>query len=413
MITKEQIQSDLLTASVEQNISVEEMVKRLSSVASNSTKSDFVGKPQICLAWQVLQYIKGTGLDYFKDVLGEDAKVTHVLTTDLTPKQANERKIKNLVSSFYDAQKLRIQMGNRIYASFKNLTDSEEVDSEVKGLLDLISSEYKTITETDVSKITFLRKRLKELDSKLKYVKTDTDFYMYDSYQQLYDAEDKILRTIKIEVEKHPLWDAFFKDVKGCGPLMTAIIIASIDIRRAGHVSSLWKYAGLDTVTVTDGEGNTKTVGRSKSHLDAGYYTDKNKAIQSRKSLTYNPNLKSKLIGVLGSCMLKAGLRTAKDADGKPLLDANGNKVRSSDSYYVDIYLDYLNRLNQRSDLKDTSDAHKHNMAVRYMIKQFLRDLYVVWRDLEGLPISAPYEVEKLGNRPHKYNEKHLSNANI
>ena len=72
-----------------------------------------------------------------------------------------------------------------------------------------------------------------------------------------------------------------------------------------------------------------------------------------------------------------------------------------------------MNRLNQRSDTANINAAHKMSMGVRYMIKQFLRDLYVVWRDLEGLPISQPYEVEKLGNRPHKYNEKQVEMANI
>lgn len=45
-------------------------------------------------------------------------------------------------------------------------------------------------------------------------------------------------------------------------------------------------------------------------------------------------------------------------------------------------------------------------MAQRYMIKQFLRNLHTEWRHLEGLPIYEPYEVEKLGNKPHHLNER-------
>jgi len=44
-------------------------------------------------------------------------------------------------------------------------------------------------------------------------------------------------------------------------------------------------------------------------------------------------------------------------------------------------------------------------MAKRYMIKQFIRDLWVVWRGAAGYEVSEPYEVAKLGNKPHKYNE--------
>ena len=39
------------------------------------------------------------------------------------------------------------------------------------------------------------------------------------------------------------------------------------------------------------------------------------------------------------------------------------------------------------------------------MIKQFLRDLWTVWRSSEGYAITEPYEVAKLGMKPHKYNE--------
>ena len=40
-------------------------------------------------------------------------------------------------------------------------------------------------------------------------------------------------------------------------------------------------------------------------------------------------------------------------------------------------------------------------MATRYAVKMFLRDLWVAWRQLEGLPVSEPYEVAFLGRRPH------------
>ena len=105
--------------------------------------------------------------------------------------------------------------------------------------------------------------------------------------------------------------------------------------------------------------------------------------------------------------MLKAGLRVAKDENGNPILDKEGNKIRTADSHYVQCYLDYLNRLNQRADTKDYTNLHKHNMAKRYMIKQFVRDLWVVWRADAGYEVTEPYEVAKLGYKPHKYNEAH------
>jgi hypothetical protein len=34
-------------------------------------------------------------------------------------------------------------------------------------------------------------------------------------------------------------------------------------------------------------------------------------------------------------------------------------------------------------------------MAVRFMIKEFLADLWTEWRIMEGLPVRERYEVEK------------------
>lgn len=38
---------------------------------------------------------------------------------------------------------------------------------------------------------------------------------------------------------------------------------------------------------------------------------------------------------------------------------------------------------------------------MRYMVKMFLRDLYVAWRTLENLPIAETYQEAKLGKH-HK-----------
>jgi hypothetical protein len=45
----------------------------------------------------------------------------------------------------------------------------------------------------------------------------------------------------------------------------------------------------------------------------------------------------------------------------------------------------------------EKSKGQRHNMAMRYMVKMFLIDLYTKWRTLEGLPVSVPYSEAKLG----------------
>ena len=53
----------------------------------------------------------------------------------------------------------------------------------------------------------------------------------------------------------------------------------------------------------------------------------------------------------------------------------------------------------------DKTAAQKNAMAQRYMIKEFVREMWKAWRTLEGLEVDEPYEVAKLGHTPHNYRE--------
>jgi hypothetical protein len=126
-------------------------------------------------------------------------------------------------------------------------------------------------------------------------------------------------------------------------------------------------YSGLDVAP--DGRGRS----RRKEHLVETEYVDSEGEIKTKKGITFNPFLKTKLIGVLGSSFLR------------------------SKSKYADIYYNYKHRLENHKDHREKSKGHIHNMAVRYAVKRFLIDLHMKWRELEGLEVSQPYEVAKLG----------------
>lgn len=362
-----------------------------------------------------------------------------------------KEKIRVLMNGIYDIQKLRIATGNRIVQSFNiqmgqaPSTKQDDMDSEATKLITTLRNEYKRITDAYVSKEYYIKDGSSKIVSKkvspkdgadsqeivtitLKknakvkdviesinshfensVIKDEYDYNLMKHYMELLATEEGMVKDLEKEVVKHPMWNAFFKDVKGCGALMSAVCLAYLDVEKARHVSSFWRYAGLDTVDVVDEDGNIRNEGRTakKAHNVEQTYIDKDGKEQTKMGLGYNPNLKTKLIGVLAPCILKSGLRVAKDDDNKPILDENGKKQYTVSSPYVECYLGYRNRLNNRADTKDYTELHKYNMSVRYMIKQFLRDMWVTWRALEGYEVTEPYEVAKLGNKPHKYNEYH------
>lgn len=383
-----------------------------------------------------------------------------------------KEQIRCLIANVYDLQKLRISAGNRLTMSFYvqlGIKPSESPDSagkDEKKMIDILKQEYKRITDGVAENNKSIKKTISDLQGKkdgLKYVRSEADYKLIDSYMLLLKSEEESIKVLDRYVKDHPLWDAFFANIKGCGTLMSAVCIAYLDPYKARHVSCFFRYCGLDTVQDEDKDGNKlfltkdgsfrkvrrKLVytyhcdgepyfgkiiktgefdsegnevittdtgelldcdfamlngeavyedidtfeeyvgevvvsehGRRKGDTEMFEYIDKDGNKSMKRGITYNPVVKTKLMGVLTGCLLKA-----------------------KDPTYAPIYYDYRKRLDESSYHKNYSDGRKNMMAQRYMIKQFLRNLWTTWRKLEGLPVDLPYEVAKLGNAPHKYNE--------
>ena len=281
--------------------------------------------------------------------------------------------IRTAVRSLYDMQKLRIQNGNRITSAFRyklglESSQAEEENEEATKLLNDLRKEFKRITD-GVKRIT---KNIK-CDSPL--ITTRGELALLESYERQLEAEAIHEKAILDELEREPIYTEFLKDVRGCGPLMSGVILSEIDITKCNSISALHKYAGLDVVVYEDEKGELKEEGRSKrkAHLVPKTYTDREGNLVETVGITYNPFLKTKLVGVLGSSFIKLG------------------------GPYREIYDGYKHRLENHPKHCEKSKGHKHAMATRYMVKEFLADLWSVWRTLEGLPLRTSYGEEKLG----------------
>jgi len=278
--------------------------------------------------------------------------------------------LRTVVRGMYDVQKIRVMMGNRIVANFKAKLGQEpsksedELDPEGKAILADLRKSFAKITDG----VTAYPKRKDFKGDEL--ISDFTEFVLIAQYLTLEQQEQQHLKNLKAVLDDYPIFVRFLKDIKGIGPAMAGVIISEIDITKAKYPSSLWAYAGLDVAS--DGRGRS----RRTEHLIKRKYQNKEGEEAERNSITFNPFLKTKLVGVLASSFLRAG-----------------------DNKYSQIYRDYKNRLENRPDLAESSKARRHNMALRYMIKMFLLDLYNVWRPIEGLPVAPPYQEAKLGHK--------------
>lgn len=273
-----------------------------------------------------------------------------------------------MVRGGYAIQKLRIQTGNRIVANFKVKLGQEPgkseaiLDAEGVRILKDIRASYKKITDGVKS---FPRMSTFKGDG---VISSYTELCLTAQYESLTTMEkEQFARLAKI-VGEFAIWKVFLHEVRGVGPAMAGVLLSEIDISVAKYPSSLWAYAGLDVAE--DGRGRSK----KKEHLVEVEYKNAKGEMDTRMSITFNPFLKTKLMGVLA-----------------------GSFIRCGENKYEQIYRGYKHRLECDSRHDEKSKGHRDTMAKRYMIKMFLVDLHMNWRGIEGYPVTVPYSEGKLG----------------
>lgn len=275
--------------------------------------------------------------------------------------------LKTIVRGAYDLQKLRIQVGNRIAGNFKAKLgqlpghSEEEMEKDTQLVLKILRESYKKITD-GIS--TFPRQASFKGD---EVISDYTELCLLAQYFDLEKDEKAHFNRMGNVLKEFPIYNEFLLGVRGVGAAMAGVIISEFDITKAEYPSSMWKYAGLD---VSGGTGRS----RKKEHLVESTYLDKEGKKQTKMGISFNPWLKTKLVGVLAGSFIKTGSNP-----------------------YSEIYYNYKNRLENMPAHVDKTKGHRHAMAMRYMIKRFLVDLHREWRTIEGLPVAEEYSVAKLG----------------
>ena len=364
--------------------------------------------------------------------------------------------IRIVVDGLYAMQDRRVAIGNQIIAVFKAKIgikpgqSEESFKQEEADLLKNLREEYRTLSE-GVVKNTDTNGTFKVPGKSLKfisegYIDSVAEFALIQTYEMFCLAENTLEMAVKDELTSLPIYNRYLSNITGCGTKMSGVIVAYVDIVKCASSAALIKYAGLDVVDVVDTETpfdlqsmdeGTKLVNipdqygnetdhyevvdlfsetvyddnsepmivyhllneigdkkldrnnevmyvtrtfkkegrcRKASHLVPRTYVKATGEITYTRGLSHNPVFKAKMVKVLAECLIK------------------------QNPYYKKVYDDYKNRLRNMSFHGGKSNGHTHAMARRYMIKRFLIDLWMIWREIAGLPVVPPYEVAKLGH---------------
>ena len=304
--------------------------------------------------------------------------------------------LRTIDSCFYDVQKARIEIGNRICASYytqmgvkPGTKKADTLSAEELKILKNFEDEYNLITDALVDnrsgKVAKIIASHQVADNsgnlvQLSKIRSYSDFALIAHYIHHKEDEIALKKALEMKLPEYPIYTEFLSNIRGVGPLMAGVIISYFDPYVAKYSSSFIKYAGLDPVVTLDEEGNLKVHGRTNHEEDLilrDYVSKKTGKVEQKKSTTYNPFVKTKLVGVLADCFIKAK------------------------SDYATCFYDRMHRLNNNVETADLPYGRKVKIANRYMINQFLKDLFVAYRRTEGLPVPLSYEEEFLGKAPH------------
>jgi hypothetical protein len=186
--------------------------------------------------------------------------------------------------------------------------------------------------------------------------------------------ERNIEKMLHVTLQRFPVYTDFLAQTKGVGDIAAGWILAEYDIYKASTVSKMWQFTGLNPGMVP-GKKRVENSDGSFSLVNTGDMIRGDRLTPGYVA-PFNKRLRTAMVGVL--------------ADGF---------IKAQSPYALNYYYPYKDRLANEEGWSDESKGHRDRAAKRYMIKMFLKDLYVAWRKLEGLPVREPYSEEYLGKR--------------
>ena len=324
------------------------------------------------------------------------------MTTIAAPATPVSRELlRTFVFSAYDLQLLRIQTGLRLCANFRNKLKKDEVDevasedevetkdgltAEAQSIIDDLTESYKRLTDG------VARNRTLPAESGFTgdaLITTYTELVLVNQYIQIEKNETQQFRQFENVLSQFKIYETYLKDQIGIGPALAAVLIAYLDPYKADHISSFWMYCGLDVAP--DGRGRS----RRAEHLIDREYTNKAGQTATRKSVTYQPWLKSRLLGVMAGSFLRV-----KDSPWRVHYDNYKHRMLTDPARRKVTSAEYkaLHKVDPEAARNVWPPLRVHRASMRYMVKMFLAEFWVKWREVEGLPVTPTYAEAKLGH---------------
>src|SRR5262252_3959387 len=134
--------------------------------------------------------------------------------------------------SAYDLQKLRMQCGLRLCASFRAKLKEDETEEEIdrdtgelseraERMIDKLKASYKTLTEGVARNRNLPPEQGFTGDS---IISEFTELVLVDQYMRI-DANEKLqFRQLESTLAKISVYELYLKEIRGIGPAMAAVL---------------------------------------------------------------------------------------------------------------------------------------------------------------------------------------------
>ena len=253
------------------------------------------------------------------------------------------------------------------------------------------------------------------------------DYAMFqDIAKAARDQENSVEKSLARILSEFKVYNDWLGQVAGVGTIAAGWLLGSFDIEKATTVSKMWQYAGLNPSEVYGKIRVQKDdykpelgeiIGEIHYQNWDDYVVQTTTKVRGDKPtkgfiLPYNKQLRTALLGIIAPSFIKLNGGTSKNGASRTL------------SPYREIYDDYKFRL-ENSDVitnhrkkgetvrlpwKDVTKGHREMATRRYMMKQFIKDLYTHWRLAEGLEVRESYHAGILGHQ-HGGKSNHFKRA--
>lgn len=272
-----------------------------------------------------------------------------------------------LADSYEQVQRLRIACGERIRAVLQGRDDTWSADVVLETKEEVVQALKEIAAGKMPGPVPILGR----------------------SYQRYWVEERDLFKDMMAAWTGHPAYP-WLNRVKGISATYGTRLLGRLDIHKAPHASSFWKYCGL--ATVPGHEYRCGKCGRAQGFpvgysVSGNHQTNKHQPCSGKYVLVAGPE-----DGIRVAMPEPASGQLAPyDQTAKKIMYQIGTsfiKLKVPGAYEA-VYREHRARL--ELERPGWADGRKHQTALRITEKLFLAHLWTIWRQAEGLPVEFPY----------------------